>query len=110
MATLGVDDVENVWSDASVEVRRLVVGPMENNVYIVRDRRTGEATLIDAANEPDRLLAAATALGVTSVLTTHGHWDHIQAVAPMREAGIPVWVREEDAAELLRLRPPAPRR
>ncbi|HVB71481.1 MAG TPA: MBL fold metallo-hydrolase [Acidimicrobiales bacterium] len=95
-----MDDVENVWSDASVEVRRLVVGPMENNVYIVRDRRTGEATLIDAANEPDRLLAAAAALGVTSVLTTHGHWDHIQAVAPVREAGIPVWVREEDAAEL----------
>ena len=36
-------------------------------------------------------------LGVTSVLETHGHWDHIGAVEAVREAGIDVWVREEDA-------------
>src|SRR5579872_7256176 len=98
--SLGMDNVEQVWSDAAVEVHRMVVGPIENNVYVVRCRRTGVATLVDAANEPDRLLAAAGTLGVTSVLTTHGHWDHIQAVAPMRDAGIDVYVREEDAAEL----------
>jgi glyoxylase-like metal-dependent hydrolase (beta-lactamase superfamily II) len=34
---------------------------------------------------------------VTSVLETHGHWDHIGAVEAVREAGIDVWVREEDA-------------
>jgi glyoxylase-like metal-dependent hydrolase (beta-lactamase superfamily II) len=95
-----MDNVELVWSDAVVEAHRLVVGPMDNNVYVVRCRRTGTAALIDAANEPDRLLAVARELGVTSVLTTHGHWDHIQAVAQVREAGIEVWVREEDAAEL----------
>jgi len=95
-----VDNVELVWSDASAEVHRFVVGPVENNVYVVRCKRTGEATLLDAANEHDRLLRVATRLGVTSVLETHGHWDHIGAVEQVREAGIDVWVRQEDAGML----------
>jgi glyoxylase-like metal-dependent hydrolase (beta-lactamase superfamily II) len=92
-----MDDVELVWSDAFSEVHRFVVGPMDNNVYVVRCRRSGEAALIDAANEHDRLLRVARRLGVTSVLETHGHWDHIGAVESVREAGIDVWVRTEDA-------------
>jgi glyoxylase-like metal-dependent hydrolase (beta-lactamase superfamily II) len=95
-----VDNVELVWSDAEAEVHRFVVGPIANNVYVVRCKSTGEATLIDAANEHDRLLRVARSLGVTSVLETHGHWDHVGAVAEVREAGIDVWVREEDAAML----------
>jgi glyoxylase-like metal-dependent hydrolase (beta-lactamase superfamily II) len=39
-------------------------------------------------------------LGVTSVLETHGHWDHIGAVEQVRDAGIDVWVRSEDAGML----------
>jgi len=95
-----MDNVELVWSDASAEVHRFVVGPIENNVYVIRCRRTGESTLLDAANEHDRLLRIATRLGVTSVLETHGHWDHIGAVEQVRDAGIDVWVREEDAGML----------
>jgi glyoxylase-like metal-dependent hydrolase (beta-lactamase superfamily II) len=64
-------DVELIWSDAHFEVHRFVEGPVENNVYVVRCRRSGEATLIDAANEHERLLATAARLGVTSVLETH---------------------------------------
>jgi glyoxylase-like metal-dependent hydrolase (beta-lactamase superfamily II) len=95
-----MDNVELVWADDKAEVHRFVVGPIENNVYVVRCRTTGEATLIDAANEHDRLLRVATKLGVTSVLETHGHWDHIGAVSQVREAGIDVWVRDEDAKML----------
>ncbi len=95
-----MDNVELVWSDATAEVHRFVVGPIENNVYVVRCRASGEATLIDAANEHDRLLRVATRLGVTSVLETHGHWDHIGAVEQVRAAGIDVWVRSEDAGML----------
>jgi glyoxylase-like metal-dependent hydrolase (beta-lactamase superfamily II) len=95
-----VDDVELVWLDGRAEVHRFVVGPIENNVYVVRCKRTGEATLIDAANEHDRLLRIARSLGVTSVLETHGHWDHIGAVEQVREAGIDVWVRSEDSGML----------
>jgi len=92
-----MDNVEIVWSDAAAEVHRFVVGPVENNVYVVRCRRTGQAALLDAANEHDRLLRVATRLGVVAVFETHGHWDHIGAVEQVREAGIDVWVRAEDA-------------
>jgi glyoxylase-like metal-dependent hydrolase (beta-lactamase superfamily II) len=93
-------DVEKIWSDAAAEVHRFVVGPLKNNVYVVRCRRTGHAVLIDAADEHERLVRVANELGVRSVLETHGHWDHIGAVSQVREAGIDVWVRNEDASML----------
>ncbi len=93
-------NVALVWSSAAAEVHRFVVGPLDNNVYVVRCRRSGVATLIDAANEHQRLLEVARELGVTSVLETHGHWDHVGAVEQVRAAGIDVWVRAEDAALL----------
>jgi glyoxylase-like metal-dependent hydrolase (beta-lactamase superfamily II) len=88
------------WQDASSEVYRVVVGPMDNNVYVVRCRQTGDAVMIDAANEHERLLDLCRALGVRKVLETHGHWDHIQAVPAVREAGYDVGVTPADAAML----------
>ncbi len=88
------------WSDGDVEVHSLVVGPVENNVFVIRCRRTGEAVLLDAANEHDKLLEVCRALGVRRVLETHGHWDHIQAVPALRDAGYDVAVAAADAAML----------
>ena len=81
-------------------MHRLVVGPVDNNVFVVRCRETGEGVLLDAANEHERLLELCQALDVRTVLETHGHWDHIQAVPAVREAGYKVGVTAEDAAML----------
>jgi glyoxylase-like metal-dependent hydrolase (beta-lactamase superfamily II) len=86
--------------DDQVEITRLVVGPVDNNVFIVRCRATGEAVLLDAANEHDRLLELCQRLGVRQVLETHGHWDHIQAVPALRDAGYRVAVTSADAGML----------
>jgi glyoxylase-like metal-dependent hydrolase (beta-lactamase superfamily II) len=83
-----------------VRIDKLVVGPYENNVFVLRDKHTGEAVLIDAANEHELLLEVSKATGVRRVLTTHGHFDHIQAVTAMRNAGIDVGIATEDAAML----------
>jgi glyoxylase-like metal-dependent hydrolase (beta-lactamase superfamily II) len=56
--------------------------------------------LLDAANEHERLLELCRALGVRQVLETHGHWDHIQAVPAVREAGYRVAVTAGDAGML----------
>ena len=88
------------WSNADVEVHKIVVGPYENNVFVVRCRVTGDAALIDAANEHEQLLEMCRSLGVRRVLETHGHWDHIQAVPAMREAGYEVGVSSLDAPRL----------
>lgn len=88
------------WSDARAEIHKVVVGPFDNNVFVLRCRRTGDAVLIDAANEHELLLELAHDLGVRRVLETHGHWDHIQAIPEMRDAGYEVGVTAADAAML----------
>ena len=88
------------YFDNTLQVHRLVVGPYDNNVFVVRCLHTGEAVLIDAANEHEKLLELCRALGVTRVLETHGHHDHIQAVPAMREGGYQVAVTADDAQML----------
>ena len=89
-----------IWLDADAEIHMVVVGSFENNVYVLRCKQTGDAVLLDAANEHDRLLELCRALNVKEVLETHGHWDHIQAVPQLRDAGYSVHVTAEDAAML----------
>lgn len=87
-------------SDTDLEIHKVVVGPFDNNVFVLRCRHTGDAVLLDAANEHEQLLELARSLGVRRVLETHGHWDHIQAVPEMRDAGYSVAVTAADAAML----------
>lgn len=88
------------YEDADVRIDKLIVGPFENNVFVVRAKHTGDAVLLDAANEHDLLLEVSRATGVRRVLTTHGHWDHIQAVTALRDAGIEIGIAEGDAEML----------
>jgi glyoxylase-like metal-dependent hydrolase (beta-lactamase superfamily II) len=67
-------------------ISKVAVGPMNNNAYLLRCRTTGEQLLIDAANEPGTLLELIGDDGIASVVTTHRHGDHWQALAPVVEA------------------------
>ena len=83
---------------ASAEIRKFSVGPMDNNVYLIRDVETDETLIIDAANEPERVLAEVDGLTVAGIVTTHGHGDHWQALAAVADAtGAPVWLHPADA-------------
>lgn len=88
------------YEDSSAEIHRFVVGPYDNNVFVLRCRSTGEALLVDAANEHELLLDTCRALGVRFVVETHGHADHIQAVPALRDAGYEVAVAPQDASML----------
>ena len=88
------------FRDDRAEVESVVVGPLATNVYVLRCRRTGEAVLVDAAGDADLLLEVSRSRGVRSVLQTHGHHDHVQAVPDFRAAGYPVAVGAGDAAML----------
>ncbi len=82
----------------SLDVRMFTVGPVQENAYIaMADRESGRAVMVDPGEEPERLLAAAKALGVEieAILVTHCHFDHIGAVAPVAKAtGAPVYCPE----------------
>jgi hydroxyacylglutathione hydrolase len=77
------------------DVRSFTVGPVQENCYILRSDSAAErALIVDPGEEAERLLAAATALGVEieAILITHCHFDHIGAVAPVAKAtGAPVY-------------------
>jgi len=88
------------YETADVRIDKIIVGPVENNVFVVRCTASGEAVIIDAANEHELLIEVSRATGVRRVLTTHGHWDHIQAVEAVRDAGIDVGIAPDDAAML----------
>ncbi|MDQ1392979.1 MAG: hypothetical protein QOF30_1956 [Acidimicrobiaceae bacterium] len=85
------------YQDSQAEIHKVVVGPMDNNVYVLRCKETGDAVLLDAANEHEKLLELCRDLGVRKVLETHGHWDHIQAVPAVRDAGYEVGVTAADS-------------
>jgi glyoxylase-like metal-dependent hydrolase (beta-lactamase superfamily II) len=71
---------------ADLMISKVAVGPMQNNAYLLRCRTTGEQLLIDAANEADTLLRLIGDDGIASVVTTHQHGDHWQALGKVVEA------------------------
>ena len=82
-------------------ITKIAVGPMDNNCYFLRCSSTGEVLLIDAANEPDRLLATLGEDRLTKVVTTHQHFDHWQGLPEIFAAtGAPVTAHPADAGAL----------
>ena len=89
----------------AVSITKVSVGPMDNNAYVLVDHATGQALLIDAANETDRLLdtvdTVASRDALTHLVTTHKHWDHIQSLEDVVAATSPrTYAGERDAPEL----------
>jgi len=84
-------------------IAKVAVGPMSNNAYLLRCTQTEEGLLIDAAAEPDRLreLVRLDGPAVASVLTTHRHPDHWQALeSVVADADAAVFAGDADADEL----------
>ena len=71
---------------AHLVVTKVSVGSMDNDAYVLRCRATGEELLVDAAAEADRLLATVGAGPLRTVITTHSHRDHWQALAAVLAA------------------------
>jgi hydroxyacylglutathione hydrolase len=80
-----------------MDVRSFTVGPVAENCYIARLDGADHGVIVDPGDEPERILEAIDALGVTidGILVTHCHFDHIGAVAPVAAATkAPVWCPE----------------
>jgi glyoxylase-like metal-dependent hydrolase (beta-lactamase superfamily II) len=79
-------------------ITKVAVGPTNNNAYVLRCRATDEQLLIDAAAEPQTLLEVVGADGLGSVVTTHRHGDHWQALQPVVAAtGARTYAGRDDA-------------
>lgn len=87
------------FSTERMRIRKVCVGPYENNAYVLACVATGKAVVIDAAADTDRLVAATAGLSVEAILTTHGHLDHVGAARKLAQAlSVPFLLDPSDAA------------
>jgi glyoxylase-like metal-dependent hydrolase (beta-lactamase superfamily II) len=87
------------FDDGMIRVIRLVTGPLNHNVYLVTCPTSGEAVVVDAADDAERIMEAASGLRVQAVLATHGHYDHIGAAAAVAgRLRVPFMIHPLDAA------------
>ncbi|TML18383.1 MAG: MBL fold metallo-hydrolase [Actinobacteria bacterium] len=84
----------------ALAVERYELGPIGTNGYVVRaDEGAREAVVVDPGAEAERLTESLERLkaGCSAILITHGHWDHLGAVADLAEAtGAPVYMAEDE--------------
>ena len=66
-------------------VRKIEVGTMENNTYVLECPETHDALLIDGCFEPDVIIEKASGADIVAIVQTHGHGDHIQALPELVE-------------------------
>ena len=79
-------------------VTKISVGPMDNNAYLLRCASTGQGILIDAANEAGRLIEMIADTPVGTIVTTHRHADHWQALPDVHKyTGAEVVAHSADA-------------
>lgn len=68
-------------------IKRIVVGPLETNCYLVADEKTKEAVIIDPGAESEKIFNAIKKenLKPKFILLTHRHPDHIGALEKLKE-------------------------
>ena len=80
-----------------MRIKRIVVGALETNCYIISCEETGEAVVVDPGAEPDRVLRETQGLEVVAIVDTHGHYDHVGANGQVKKAtGADVWIHPSD--------------
>jgi hydroxyacylglutathione hydrolase len=82
-----------------LDVTRLELGPIGTNCYLVRAAGAAEAVVVDPGADAAeiRLQLANRGARCVAILVTHGHWDHLGAVADLAEGtGAPVYMGEDE--------------
>ncbi len=84
-----------------LQITKVATPPFENNCYLLRCTATGDTLLVDAAGDAPQLLSLVGDGRLVGVVETHGHWDHVQALAEVKAAsGAPVMAHPGDADDL----------
>ena len=82
-----------------MKVEWVTVGPFQENSYLVYDETARRGVLVDPGDEPARIaqMVRAAQVQVNAIWLTHGHLDHVGAVAALkREWPVPVLQHRAD--------------
>ncbi|MEA2476860.1 MAG: hypothetical protein QOC87_1059 [Actinomycetota bacterium] len=78
-------------------VRKIEVGDLENNTYIIECPETHDAFIVDGSFEAKKIVEASNGANIVAILQTHGHYDHVQALAALKENfDVPVLAHDGD--------------
>jgi len=85
-------------------IKKLVIGPLENNCYIIADEQTREAFIVDPGDEPDRILDLTNQnkFKPQYIVCTHAHFDHIAVISDIKQQADIKIVLHRDDLELFR--------
>jgi hydroxyacylglutathione hydrolase len=84
-----------------MKIKKLVVGPLQANCYVVWDKDGGSAAIIDPGGDSEEIVSVIEEekLKPVVLINTHGHIDHIAANRAIKERyDIPLLIHAEDAA------------
>lgn len=93
-------------------LKKLIVGPLDVNCYILADSTSKKGIIIDPGGDFNRIdgVLKENNINLLYIIITHGHWDHIDAVNPikskyncqicMNEKDIHMYVNSPDLASI----------
>jgi hydroxyacylglutathione hydrolase len=80
-------------------IKKLTVGPLESNCFIIADENTKEVLVIDPGDESDRILDLINEndYNVKYIVCTHAHFDHVGAVPDLKkETGAKIVIHRDE--------------
>ena len=81
----------------NLTVKTAVTGLLAEKCYVLSLPDRNDCLVIDPGANPERILAAAEGKRIAAILLTHGHFDHIGAVAALAADGAEILIHEADA-------------
>lgn len=81
-------------------IKKLIVGDIQTNCYMVADENTFEAAIIDPGGEVEAIegIVRASKFIPRCIISTHGHFDHVLGVKKLQKSfQIPFYLHKEDS-------------
>lgn len=75
-----------------MKIYRVVVGPIQENCYIIKNEENNQGIIVDPGDEANRIMDAVQKAGiekVPAIFITHGHGDHVSALDEVKDATAP---------------------
>jgi len=92
--------VDNLNMKQDLFIKQMEIGPMQNYVYFIGDKKTNEVALVDPGWDPKKILKEAEEEGfnISHILLTHTHYDHVNALEEILKAtDAQVYVHAQEA-------------
>lgn len=98
MSIAPTSDLEIADDGNGIVLRRVVVGALDTNCWILFSPNDRSALIVDPGDEPSKILDAVGDLDVNSIILTHQHFDHVLALPEVTDAlGVEIYAHPADS-------------